>query len=142
MTAQALLKLAESKTPFAVFVVAPQPGGKLAVTTRPTDKGGGYGLPGGKVDSGEDPLAAALRESREEGWEIESIDPEPIHRAEVDGNLVHWYTASGKSKPLEEYKEKHRGVKPLSLKYEDAAATGFGNEFLKTWRPKGAKNNA
>ena len=45
--------------PFAVFVLAPTDGG-YAVTTRATDRGEGgrIGLPGGKVDPGEDPVDA------------------------------------------------------------------------------------
>jgi hypothetical protein len=110
---------------FAVFVVV-RVGNGYAATTR-TD--GRIGLPGGKIDPGEQPLEAAKRESYEEGWNIDSIDAEPKHKAYVDGKEVWWFIGNGGS-ALTEYKEKYRGIKPIIVSIDDLIASGYGNEWI------------
>jgi hypothetical protein len=116
-------------SPFAVFVVYQFPDGKIAATTRPKDrasddKGVKVGLPGGKVDPGEDPMEAAIRESSEEGWRVSDLEFK--HSDMVQGNLVWWYSARS-ARPLREYKEKYRGIIPT--KVEISELKGFGNEI-------------
>lgn len=96
------------KQVFAVFVIAPVAGG-FAATTRAADRGesGKIGLPGGKVDPGESPVGAAIRESYEEGWDVVGVDDEPVFETTVEGKTVQWFKAAGARK-LKEYKEKHR----------------------------------
>lgn len=116
--------------PFAVFIVAHAWDDDqifLAGTTRPD---GSIGLPGGKVDQGESPVQAALREAAEEGWEIDEISHSPIHVAEVDGNVVHWFVATAAPMMSTEWKEKDRGINPIWLSVSEAAHSGFGNGFL------------
>jgi len=119
-----------TKSPFAVFVVYQFPDGKIAATTRPSDRksdddgNGKYGLPGGKVDPGEDPMEAAIRESMEEGWIVENLELK--HSDIVQGKLVWWYKANY-AKPLKEYKEKYRGIIPC--KVDMNKLQGFGNDI-------------
>ena len=119
-----------TELPFAVFIVAPTEGG-YAATTRAADRGeaGRVGLPGGKVDPGERPEEAAIRESREEGWEVVGVDPTPIHKDVVEGKPVWWFKAESAS-PLQDYKEKSRGILPIVLPLADIAKSGYGNDFL------------
>jgi len=114
---------------FAVFAVARMTASDgstfLCATTRPD---GTIGLPGGKVDDGEMPYAAVIREAREEGWELNLLNFQPIHVAQVDGKPVAWFDC----KPvcgLQFYKEKHRGITPIIVAPVDLSP-GFGNEFL------------
>jgi poly(A) polymerase/tRNA nucleotidyltransferase (CCA-adding enzyme) len=117
------------ENPFAVFVVHQFPNGKIAATTRPKDRmkddeGLSYGLPGGKVDPGEDPMEAAIRESKEEGWKVSGLTQK--HSDIVQGKLVWWYHAKSAT-PLREYKEKYRGIKPIQIGMDQLK--GFGNEI-------------
>jgi tRNA nucleotidyltransferase (CCA-adding enzyme) len=117
------------ESPFAVFVVYQYPDGKIAATTRPKDRigddgGVSYGLPGGKVDPGEDPMDAAIRESEEEGWTVSGLTHK--HSALVQGKMVWWYLAMN-AKPLKEYKEKYRGIKPVKI--SPNMLKGFGNDI-------------
>lgn len=118
---------------FAVFAVAPvDVSGELriAATTRDGADDGKIGLPGGKVDPGERPVDALLRECAEEGWEVEvPSDADPIHIAVVDGKLVGWYSAHYPT-PLADFKEKHRGIRPVLTTLEAAGDSGYGNEWL------------
>ena len=116
--------------PFAVFIVA-QTGNQVCATTRAADRGesGKIGLPGGKVDAGEMPHQAALREAREEGWDIGNINPIPIHKALVEGKLVWWFEGSNAT-ILTTFKEKGR-IQPVLVSQEAIANSGYGNEFLK-----------
>jgi len=79
---------------YAVFCIAPV-GSGYAATTRAADRGeqGKIGLPGGKVDLGEDAVSALYRECEEEGWSVKGISSEPVHTAEVEGKPVAWYSA-------------------------------------------------
>lgn len=114
----------------AAFVVAPSRRGLIAATTRAADRGeaGRIGLPGGKVEPGEAPLAAALREAAEEGWEMVRPHPQPIHAAVVDGCWVLWYVAA-RARRLERYKEAGRIV-PIELSVPELLCSGYGNEGL------------
>ncbi len=102
--------------------------GNVWVTTRDGKDAGKFGLPGGKQEGDENIEFTAFREAGEEGL---SVQPPCtlIHRAEVDGCDVHWFLFySGKALP--EYKEKHRGIKPVLVSIKDAAKSGYGNDFL------------
>jgi hypothetical protein len=120
----------QRRSPFAVFVVARVDDDMYAATTRPADRGeaGRIGLPGGKVDPGEDPIEAAYREAREEGWEISSIDPKAIQDTLVDGKLVLWFRGHG-ARMLKNYKEKGR-VEPIVVTREEVLNSGYGNGSL------------
>lgn len=116
--------------PFAVFVLSIVHSGGYAATTRSADTGelGKIGLPGGKVDAGENPLEAAYRESREEGWEMFNINPNPIQKKYVDGKLVWWYKATS-ARILSDFKEKGR-IKPIMVSKDEILKSGFGNDSL------------
>ena len=101
------------------------------------DEGVSIGFPGGKVDPGEDPRVAALRETSEEGWQVSCSpdDLQEIYRDTVQGKLVVWYTPTGNVRcvPLKKYKEQHRiKAVPASpeqfkgFKNEDAISAYFG----------------
>lgn len=123
-----LIESHHGKLPFAVFVVHQFSNGEIAATTRPNDRmsddeGISYGLPGGKVDPGEDPMEAAIRESEEEGWKVSGLTFG--HSDMVQGKLVWWYRSKS-AIPLKSYKERHRGIKPIQI--EMGELKGFGNE--------------
>ena len=124
-----LIESLGGSSPFAVFVIVRVETG-YAATTRATDKGeqGRIGLPGGKVDSGENPIDAAIRESREEGWGVVGINSNPVHQQLVDGKMVWWYTAKN-AVMLNEYKEKGR-ITPIVASKEEVQRSGYGNENL------------
>lgn len=113
---------AAAEAPWATFVVAPHEKG-YAATTRPTGDGK-FGLPGGKLEPGEDPLAAVQREAKEEGWDVSDVHPEPLHKSEVDGKPVWWYRAAA-AKLLKDFKEKGRVV-PTTAQQDQL--TEFGND--------------
>ena len=121
----------KEETPFAVFALAKVGSGAYAATTRPADRGqaGKIGLPGGKLDPGEDPIEAVERECREEGWDITIKDREPIQKLRVDGKMVWWYQGAPNPKMLTDYKEKHRIV-PVIVSRDAVATSGYGNEHL------------
>lgn len=116
--------------PFAVFVVSPVHGSGYAATTRASDRGeyGRIGLSGGKVDVGENPIDAAYRESKEEGWLVFNIDPNPIQKKSVDGKVVWWYKAIS-AKMLSDFKEKGR-IQPIIVSKQDILKSGYGNDSL------------
>jgi 8-oxo-dGTP pyrophosphatase MutT (NUDIX family) len=119
----------------AAFILAPTHGG-IAATTRAADRGeaGRIGLPGGKVESGETPLQAAIREAREEGWEITRPHPEPVQvmisPEFAPGYIIYWYVA-GKARRLDEYKEQGR-ITPIVVRPDDIVRSGYGNDRLPT----------
>jgi hypothetical protein len=117
-------------SPFAVFAVAPFGEGYYAATTRAADRGesGKIGLPGGKVDSGESPVQALIREAREEGWDISGVNPTPIHAQDVDGKHVQWFLATSATM-LVDYKEKGR-ITPIRATKSAITASGYGNENI------------
>lgn len=112
---------------FAVFAVVMTAGGVWA-TTRDGKDAGRVGLPGGKLDPGEKPLAAVRRESAEEGLHLHG-EGTLIHTALVEGRVVQWFRFEGAT-PLRDYKEAHRGLKPLVVPLAVIAGSGYGNEFL------------
>ena len=122
-----------STSPFAVFVFAQLSDGSWAATTRAADRGeaGRIGLPGGKVDAGEDPRAAALREAAEEGWAIEArpSDLVLVHEAEVEGRPVAWFAApqGARVARLSDYKEAGR-IRPIRADLSTIARSGYGND--------------
>lgn len=118
------------ENPFAVFVVAKLGTDMVAGTTRAADRNesGRIGLPGGKIDAGEDPVTAAIRESEEEGWKVEIVNKTPIHQDIVDGRVVWWYEGINPVK-LTDYKEKNR-ITPIPCRIEDILKSGYGNENL------------
>ena len=121
------------ESPFAVFVVAKLGSDLVAGTTRAADRNESdrIGLPGGKVDAGEDPVDAAIRESEEEGWKVEIVNTTPIHQDIVDGRVVWWYEGINPVK-LKDYKEKNR-ITPISCRVEDVLKSGYGNENLRSY---------
>lgn len=113
--------------PKAAFAVVMEYG-NIWVTTRDGKDQGKFGLPGGKQEDGEDIVQTAIRESAEEGLLVEGPTM-LLNRAEVDGYDVYWYLFQS-AKPLLDYKEKYRGIKPTMVSVEDAAKSGYGNDFL------------
>lgn len=92
--------------PFASFVIAPVGEGLFAATTRPDDPSS-VALPGGKIDEGETPYDAALREAYEEGWKVFGLENKPFHVQNRNGKLIYWFRAKGAIQ-LEKFKEMHR----------------------------------
>ena len=117
--------------PFAVFAVANVSPSFYAATTRAADRGesGKIGLPGGKVDAGETPVEALIRESKEEGFVLIGVSPNPIHSQLVDGKLVQWFRAE-KAIVLQDYKEIGR-IKNIVATKKEILNSGYGNENLK-----------
>lgn len=116
-------------TPHAVFVlarVARRPG-DYAGTTRAD---GSIGLPGGKVDAGETPDAAVVREAREEGWEVLLTSRRPIHRQTVDGREVWWYGGTAMRMVAVRPHDRARGIRPVYLTADEVAQSGMGNDNL------------
>ena len=114
-------------TPWAVFIVG-KVGDKYAATTRDD---GRIGLPGGKVDAGESGKVAVMREATEEGWSFpKETNLTLIHQQDVEGKPIDWYMADTTPSKLSEYKEKHRGIKPILITEEELRNSGFGNENL------------
>jgi ADP-ribose pyrophosphatase YjhB (NUDIX family) len=116
-------------SPFAVFAVALLPCGAVAATSRAADRGeaGKIGLPGGKVDPGESPREALLREASEEGWLLSGVEETPFHVATVEGKTVAWFRAQS-AQALVDFKEKGR-IAPLKASREALAASGYGNDL-------------
>lgn len=113
---------------FAVFVIAEVNGG-FAATSRALDRsaddaGITCGLPGGKVDPGETDAEACVRESHEEGWDVELISMTPIYSCEVQGKPVSWF-AGRIIRQLTDYKEMHR---IRNIVANVAQLHGFSNE--------------
>lgn len=82
----------------------------------------------GKVDPNENPLNAAYRESYEEGWNVENINPTPIHKDHINGKLIWWFMGNNPQK-LSNYKEINR-IKPIIVSKKQIANSGYGNEFI------------
>jgi 8-oxo-dGTP pyrophosphatase MutT (NUDIX family) len=117
----------------AAFVIAPTNGG-IAATTRAADRGeaGRIGLPGGKVESGETPLQAAIREAAEEGWEVVRPNPTPVQVMIspdfAPGYVIYWYVAA-RARRLDQYKEAGR-IAPIVVGADDVIRSGYGNDRL------------
>lgn len=112
----------------AAFVFATTASGKVAATTRP-DKGDGprLGLPGGKLEPGEDAAKAAIREAAEEGWLVHDILHSPFHIEEIGDFRCAWFKAVEEPTMLEDFKEKGR-ITPVEADYADLVTPGLGND--------------
>jgi hypothetical protein len=108
----------------AAFAVVVLPNGRIAGTTRP---GGGFGLPGGKVEQGESPVQAAVREAEEEGWDVGG-KAHVVHDQLVDGKLVIWISFD-RAERRAEWKERGR-VEPVELTLAELEASGMGNDVV------------
>ena len=117
---------------FAVFAVYQPISGLVGATTRAADRGeeGRIGLPGGKVDPGETPIQALIRECREEGWAIEptSINHQPIKDAMVDDHRVQWFHVASACR-ISGHKEAGR-VEPIIVENRRILSSGYGNDDL------------
>lgn len=96
-----------------------------AATTRENEVGR-IGLPGGKVEAGELPQLAAIREAAEEGWIMHGVDEYPFYEDIYHGYHVRWYAAQSAER-VDEFKEKGR-ITPVSASLEQIAASGFLND--------------
>ncbi len=81
---------------------------------------GSIGLPGGKVEDGEDPFDAVVREALEEGWVLQVDDPKEtavIKKAMVSGKMIWWIKCklAPDSEQMIEWKEKYRGIYPMVI---------------------------
>ena len=119
------------KTTIAAFIIGFK-GGLVAATTRPA---GGIGLPGGKLEAGETPAQAALREAQEEGFifPLETAQELVFHeRAIVAGKQVEFFiTATTPEITTKGFKEKGR-ITPIFTTPEILRATGMGNKCIPT----------
>lgn len=110
----------------AVFVVAQDQDGNWAATTRPNDPGK-IGLPGGKVDEGETPEQAVIREAREEGWDVDPLGLGVVHYQEVDGDPVLYFASPLPASKRKYWVEMGR-VEPIAVKYKKLVESGMGND--------------
>ena len=114
---------------FASFAVIVKDG-MICATTR---EDGRIGLPGGKCDIGEDPILTCIREAEEEGWGFHSIGDDPLLYLiqPFDGKLISWilFNEDAVVEKLENHKEKHRGIGPILVSFEEIKNSGFGNQL-------------
>lgn len=116
-----------NKKPFAVFLVS-KIGNQFCATTR-TD--GTLGLAGGKIDQGETPQQALLREASEEGWKLpDDVQLTLIHQQLVDNHLCLWFQSDKTPVQLTSYKEMKRGIKPILISHQQLIDSGMGNQNL------------
>lgn len=115
--------------PFAVFILArcARHWGQYAGVRRAD---GSAGLPGGKVEPGEDPADAAVREAREEGWEILLTSRRPIHRQAVEGREVWWFGGTAMRMVAVRPEDKRRGIYPVQFSPEKIRESRMGNDCL------------
>lgn len=112
----------------AAFVIALTPSGEWAATTRAADRGeaGRIGLPGGKLDPGELAMDAAIREAREEGWDIDPQSLSVVHYQYVDCRPVVWFVSSRPAVMRDDWAEQGR-ITPVAVTYDQLAGSGYGN---------------
>ncbi|MFD0029909.1 (deoxy)nucleoside triphosphate pyrophosphohydrolase [Streptomyces sp. NPDC055059] len=97
--------------PTVVVAAALQESGRLLAARRsaPPELAGRWELPGGKVEPGEDPKRALVRELREElGIDAELVAPVPGEWPLKPGYVLRVWTArllSGRPRPLEDHDE-------------------------------------
>ncbi|MFD0061494.1 (deoxy)nucleoside triphosphate pyrophosphohydrolase [Streptomyces sp. NPDC056637] len=97
--------------PTVVVAAALQDGGRLLAARRsaPPELAGRWELPGGKVEPGEEPKRALVRELREElGIAAELVAPVPGEWPLKPGYVLRVWTArllSGRPRPLEDHDE-------------------------------------
>lgn len=113
---------------FASFSVV-RSGDFVWCVTRDGQDIGKFGLPGGKLEEGEDPLSGAIRETLEEGLILYGKGT-LIKEGYVDGNLIHWYEFPSCTK-LNSYKEQYRGIIPVLVHKSYFEHSEYGNKFLK-----------
>lgn len=106
---------------FATFIISPSKDGIAAITRVE----GGIGLPGGKIEKGENPIEAVKRESREEGWEITGPFIKIVDQF-FEGRLIRWYGTTSESKRLKNFKEKGK-IEPISITVSDLYDTKYYN---------------
>jgi 8-oxo-dGTP pyrophosphatase MutT (NUDIX family) len=74
--------------------------GHILAVSRKDDKND-FGLPGGKVEPGETPIEAAMRELYEEtGFKVSNAQHHMIYHAESDGKLAVTYQLTGELKQI------------------------------------------
>ncbi len=98
-----------------------------------TRENGTIGLPGGKVEDGENPFDAVIRESREEGWKLNIYGEREsaiLKKEKVDGFLIWWIRCHIDTRVPQdtEWKEKHRGIYPVIV--PPSALAFESNKFL------------
>ncbi len=107
---------------------------KFLATTR---LDGTIGLPGGKADPGETIFECAVRESKEEGWELGFRDKKKledcchiVHTEIIDEKYeVNWvYVEFDYATQLFQYKEKSRGIKPILITEIELIKSGRSND--------------
>jgi len=112
---------------FAVFLVS-KIGNQFVATTR-TD--GKLGLAGGKIDKGESPKQALIRECTEEGWKLPSdVQLTLVHQQLVNNQLCQWYQSDKHPVQLTSYKEMKRDIKPILISKQQLIDSGMGNQNL------------
>lgn len=122
----------------AAFIVGflDEDGNTIAATTRLEKRENAIGLPGGKVEPGEDPLSAALREAQEEGWDFHGCEivPEPIYTEVIEHYVVYWFVCvAGIPRKLDHYKEKYRGIIPIETARQNLVDYGNDRAIPKAW---------
>jgi 8-oxo-dGTP pyrophosphatase MutT (NUDIX family) len=93
------LEIEDPDLPQAAVVLVWRPDGTILGVSRPDDPTA-FTLPGGHVDEGEDPAAAAARELREETG-VELSELVQVFQGVSDGTLCTAF--EGKAVPLEEF---------------------------------------
>lgn len=114
--------------PYAVFVVGHNYGGWFAAVTRPEEPRTRIGLPGGKVEPLEPPVAAAIREAAEVGWDVGITDLMPIQKKLIDGKMVWWYAAKW-VRMRRNYAEEGRLI-PILVTAKQLRDSLMGNESI------------
>ena len=94
----------------ACFVMAQLPDGTFAATSRL--ESGKFGLPGGKQDDGESLFETAIRESSEEGWDIE-VEKDWFFSTFIGGFQCFWFFGKNPQRH-DNFKERGR-IEPIAL---------------------------
>ena len=127
----------------AAMIVATTKDGDFIASTRPKDKrshAGEIGLVGGKLESGETPRQAAIREAGEEGWNVKGVSKKPIHHSRHGGKVIAIYSADS-AKPVHNHKERRREVYPVTVTQEELAGSHPANSFVSELDPDDLSKN-